>query len=87
MLGTTLCRTLRDQQWEGALLLHTANDEPDSIETYLEAGADGCIGKGAKGGMRNFLAKVAAAYRLRADLSGRDASSGLGGRVEMVSDE
>ena len=63
LLGTALCHTLRTEHaWEGLILIHTANDEPDAVESYVAAGADGCIGKAAGDGNDALLAKVAAGY-------------------------
>ena len=66
VLGTDLIRELRrEHRWEGVLMIHSANDEPDAIPSYLAAGADGCIGKAPQGGMNGILADLATAFARR----------------------
>ena len=45
--GTDLCRQLRDEHsWQGLLFIQSANDGAADVSTYMDAGADGTIGKG-----------------------------------------
>ena len=46
-------------------MVHTANDEPDAVLSYIDAGADGCVGKAPKGGTTTVLGQIAAAFRRR----------------------
>ena len=46
-------------------MVHTANDEPDAVLSYIHAGADGCVGKAPKGGTTTVLGQIAAAFRRR----------------------
>ena len=73
MLGTDLCRTLREEMgWEGLLMIQSANDSSRDIAEYLEAGADGGIGKGLRG-TRELAAQLGLLYERRRRLCGRKA--------------
>ena len=54
-------------------MVHTANDEPDAVLSYIDAGADGCVGKAPKGGTTTVLGQIAAAFRRRGQRSSSSA--------------
>ena len=45
--------------------MQSANDGPEDEKAYIAAGADGCIGKAAKGGIQEMLYLLGRLYQLR----------------------
>jgi len=59
LYGTELCMQIRALGFRGTMLINSANDELQDERDYLQAGADGSIGKGISGGVGVILAKLA----------------------------
>ena len=53
--GTDLVQELRARGFSGLLVIQSANDEADDERMYVDAGADGSIGKAVKGGISEML--------------------------------
>ena len=61
--GTDICRELRAHGFLGMVVIVSANDEPEARAEYLDAGADGCFGKGVGGGVAKMVDYLAATHQ------------------------
>ncbi len=66
ILGTDLAKKLRCRGYRGLLLIRSANDSSNDIESYMDEGyVDGCIGKNANGADTAIL--IQEAYRRKSN--------------------
>jgi len=64
-MGTGLVHELRQRGFGGLLVIQSANDQLDDEQRYLEAGADGSIGKAVKGGASKILSVLGRLWQAR----------------------
>ena len=66
LFGTELCKKLREElNWEGVLVIQSANDGASDVTQYLAAGADACLGKGVGAISTVVVRTLARAYDQR----------------------
>ena len=63
--GTALARELRRRGFGGLFVVQSANDSQSDAQTYLEAGADGSMGKAIKDGARGMLGVVGSLWHAK----------------------
>jgi DNA-binding response OmpR family regulator len=62
VLGTNLAEDLRSRNFEGLILIRSANSTKEDVAGYMRTGAvDGCLGKDQ--GSKELVADICAAFR------------------------
>ena len=63
--GTELIKEMRARDFDGLVIVQSANDGPEDERAYLAAGADGCLGKAIKGGAPAMLTVICRLWHQR----------------------